>query len=210
LEYTNFMSHPVTVDNQYFKIYSVCTLISYLMATFKISFIFSIVFLLLHLTRSTIPICKDKYCGTPELGLYIAFPFQLREENQIKNNQSDRCGYPGFEVYCNNSKQALITLSNAREKFVLKSISFQSQIIWINGPNDCPPRRFLQKIDLNNDSPFRLDNSYHSLNDHYEIVTFLNCTNNVEKEPFDDLHNIPCLSSGNYTYDFVYHTTTSY
>jgi hypothetical protein len=164
------------------------------MAIFKIYFLFFLViFLLFHSTKSKAPICDKRHCGnSSEL---FEFPFQLREENQINNAQSDRCGYPGFEVFCKNKKQPLITLLNGRE-FVVKHIFHETRIL-VEDINGCKPRRFLQNIDIDNDSPFQLDNSYE--NDHYENVTFLNCTNNVEKEPFDDLPNIPCLSSGTYT-----------
>jgi len=166
------------------------------MATFKIYFLFPVVsFLLFHSTKSTNPICDKRHCGNSS-ELFFEFPFQLREENQITNTQSDRCVYPGFEVYCKNNKQPLITLSNGRE-FVVKHIYHERQRILVEDVNGCKPRRFIQNIDINDDSPFQLDNSYE--NDHYENVTFLNCTNNVEKEPFDYLSNIPCLSSGNYT-----------
>ncbi|AES93943.1 putative RING-H2 finger protein ATL21A [Medicago truncatula] len=140
--------------------------------------------------------CDKRHCGNSS-DLFFEFPFQLRKENQINNAQSDRCVYPGFEVVCKN-KQPLITLSNGRE-FVVKHIYRERQRILVKDLNDCPPRRFIQNIDIDidDDSPFQLDKSYE--NDHYENVIFLNCTNNVEKEPFDDLPNIPCLSSGSYT-----------
>jgi hypothetical protein len=184
-------------------IHTTCTF-SYLMATLKFSFIFSIVLLLLHSTKSTTPplkkkfrppICVERLCGTPELGLLFNFPFQLREKNQ-----SDRCGYPGFEVYCKNNKQPLITLSNGTE-FVIKNISYESQRIWMDDPNDCPPRRFLQNIDLD-DSPFQWDNRFYG-STHYENVTFLNCTKNAKEPMFDHLRNIPCLSNGNYLIIFA-------
>jgi len=177
------------------------------MATLKISFIFSMVLLLFHSTKSTTPhlkkkfrppICdKRRYCGTQELELFFEFPFQLREENQINNNQSDRCVYPGFEVYCKNNKQPLITLSNGTE-YVIKNISYESQRIWMDDPNDCPPRRFLQNIHLNYDSLFQRDRFLQSTH-YYENVTFLNCTKNAKEPIFDHLpNNIPCLSNDNY------------
>jgi len=172
------------------------------MATLKISFIFSIVLLLFHSTRSTTPNCSEGYCGTPESGLFFRFPFQLREKNQ-----SDRCGYPGFEVYCNNMKQPLITLSNGRE-FVIKNISYASQTIWVDDPIDCPPRRFLEKIDLNDDSLFQWDRFNPSTR--YENVTFFNCTTNAKKPMFDDHLPIPCLSNDNYLIMYTLQPILSY
>lgn len=166
------------------------------MSTLKFSFLFSIVFFLFHSTRSTIPACDKRYCGNSELQQLFEFPFLLREENHFTNNQSDRCGYPGFEIFCNNKNQALLTLSNSRE-FVVKFISLERRRVWVNDPNECPPKRFLQNIFLNNDSPFQLDNTYHS---NYENVTFVNCTG-FTKEPMihDDDFIIPCLSNEKYT-----------
>ncbi|CAK8539302.1 unnamed protein product [Lathyrus sativus] len=160
------------------------------MSTLKFSFIFSIFLFLFH---SSTQFCVKQYCGNPNSGLLFEFPFVLRQEYQIFNHQSDRCGYPGFEIHCKDNKQALIKLSNDRN-FEVKSISFETQRVWVKGPNDCPPQRFLENKNINDDSPFVWGNSFHS---HYENVTFLNCssTNPV----IDDLPNIPCMSNENYS-----------
>ncbi|CAL5187425.1 unnamed protein product [Lathyrus oleraceus] len=169
------------------------------MSILKISFIFSIFLLLFHSTESTIQNnCVRKYCGNPELGLLFEFPFILREPYQNINNQSDRCGYPGFDVFCHHYKEAVLKLSNDRN-FVVKSISLERQRIWVNGPNDCPPQRFIENININDDSPFAWDNTFHS---HYENVTFLNCSTNSGKEPnpvIDELPIIPCMGNANYS-----------
>ncbi|WJX54817.1 RING-type E3 ubiquitin transferase [Trifolium repens] len=158
------------------------------MSTLKISFIFSILLLLFHSTKSTPPTCDKRYCGNPDIGL--KFPFQFREENQINN---DRCGYQGFEVYCKNKNQTLLTLSNST--FIVKYISYESQKIWIS-PIECPPKRFLQNINLHN-SPFSLDKPH--VNEIYENVTFLNCTNFAKDPIVNDLPTIPCLSNDKYS-----------
>ncbi|XP_058765872.1 putative RING-H2 finger protein ATL21A [Vicia villosa] len=165
------------------------------MSTLKFSFIFSIFLFLFH---SSTQLCFKKYCGKPNSGLHFEFPFILREDYQNNNNQTDRCGYPGFEIYCNHSKQALLKLPNDKN-FVVKSISLERQRIWVKGPNDCPPQRFIENINFNYDSPFIWDNSFHS---NYENVTFLNCSTNSSKEPnpmIDELPTIPCMSNANYT-----------
>ncbi|XP_045810303.1 RING-H2 finger protein ATL20-like [Trifolium pratense] len=159
------------------------------MSTFKISFIFSILLFLFHSTKSTPPICDKKSCGNPaDLGI-LKFPFQLIEENQ-----SDRCGYQGFEVYCNNKNQTSLTLSDST--FVVKYISYETQRIWINDPKECPPKRFIQNINLD-DSPFSWDDS--NANDIYENVTFLNCTNFAKDPIVNNLPTIPCLSNDKYS-----------
>ncbi|KAL5098803.1 hypothetical protein RYX36_003130, partial [Vicia faba] len=117
---------------------------------------------------------------------------------QNYNYQSHRCGYPGFEVHCDDNKQALLKLSNDRN-FVVKSISFERQRIWVNGPNDCPPQRFIENININDDLPFVWDNTYGK---YYENVTFLNCSTNSAKEPnpvIDELPTISCMSNANYS-----------
>ncbi|XP_058765871.1 putative RING-H2 finger protein ATL21A [Vicia villosa] len=165
------------------------------MSTLKFSLIFSIFFFLFH---SSTQLCFKKYCGNPELGLIFEFPFILREPFEYYNNQSHRCGYPGFEVYCNDDKQALLKLSNDRN-FVVKSISLERQRIWVNGPNDCPPQRFIENINVIEDLPFVWDNSYRK---YYENVTFLNCSIDSGKEPnpvIDELPTIPCMSNANYS-----------
>ncbi|CAI8589320.1 unnamed protein product [Vicia faba] len=169
------------------------------MSTLKIYFIFSIFLLLFHSPESITPgNCVKRYCGNPELGLLFEFPFILRGRFQSYNYQSHRCGYPGFEVHCDDNKQALLKLSNDRN-FVVKSISFERQRIWVNGPNDCPPQRFIENININDDLPFVWDNTYRK---YYENVTFLNCSTNSAKEPnpaIDELPTISCMSNANYS-----------
>ncbi|CAL5187427.1 unnamed protein product [Lathyrus oleraceus] len=175
------------------------------MATLKFPFIFSIFLLFFDSTKSKHQSCVKRYCGNPNLGLLLEFPFILREQYHNINNQTARCGYPGFEVSCDRYKQAVLKLSNDRE-FVIKSFSLERQRMWISGPNNCPPLRFLQNIDFKDDSPFQWDNSFLSL---FENVTFLNCSTNYAKEPnpmVDYLPIIPCLSNENYSIMYTLHS----
>lgn len=157
-----------------------------------ISFLFSILVSLIHSTRSTPPVCERRYCGSPEPGLPFEFPFLLREsnDNNNNNNQSDRCGYPGFDVFCNHRKQAILTLSKAR-KFVVKFVSLEKQRVWINDPKGCLPRLFIDNIDLTEESPFQLDSTYSG----FVNLTLFNCTKSEVELMVDDLHPIPCLSN---------------
>ncbi|XP_024629458.1 putative RING-H2 finger protein ATL21B isoform X2 [Medicago truncatula] len=91
-------------------------------------------------------------------GLPIRFPFSLNQ-----SNQTNLCSYPGFDLTCTNTttttfSEPLLTLPNS-ESFVVKRISFVDQVVWVNDPNICFPKRFM--FDQNNfmlnlkDSPFR-------------------------------------------------------
>lgn len=165
-------------------------LITCVMATLPISFLFCMVLLLPLSTRSIPPVCLKTYCGSFERELLpIEFPFYLRGSN----NESDRCGYPGFEVSCNDQKQALLTFQHGGE-FVVTGISIEQQRVWINDPDECLPRRYLQNINLT-DSPFQLDKSRD-----FENLLFLNCTKSeVEESSFDPLQRIACLSNDQFT-----------
>lgn len=109
-------------------------------------------------------------------GLPIRFPFSLNQ-----SNQTNLCSYPGFDLTCTNTttttfSEPLLTLPNS-ESFVVKRISFVDQVVWVNDPNICFPKRFM--FDQNNfmlnlkDSPFRLSDYYTFVN-----FSFLNCPSN--------------------------------
>ncbi|XP_061359841.1 RING-H2 finger protein ATL20-like [Gastrolobium bilobum] len=166
------------------------------MATLSISFLFSMVLLLPHSTRSTTPVCDKRYCGSPDRELPIEFPFQLIEGN----NQSNRCGYPGFDVLCNDRKQKLLKLSQEIGEFVVNYISLEKQRIWINDPDACLPRRLMQNMNLN-DSPFRWDKDSY---DNFEKLTILNCTKLAAKLIVEGiLYPIPCLSNNNHSITYA-------
>ena len=142
------------------------------------------VLLLPHSTGSTTPPTCKRYCGSPELA--IEFPFQLTQNYTTSVERDARCGYKGFEVSCNKRNQSLIKLPDAGE-FVVKNIFLEKQYVWINDPDECLAKRFLQKIDLK-DSPFGW--GLHN----FDLVIFYNCTESPGKSVVDSQLRIPCLS----------------
>lgn len=63
--------------------------------------------------------CNPTSCSPT--GPQIRFPFRLRDR------QPARCGFPGFDLTCNNKNQTLIQLASARS-FVVKQISYALQV----------------------------------------------------------------------------------
>ncbi|KAF7836187.1 putative RING-H2 finger protein ATL21A [Senna tora] len=110
--------------------------------------------------------------------------------------ESERCGYPGngFEVYCNhkdNKNQTLIYLPNAGE-FLVNTIGYYNRKVWINDPDDCLPRRYLNQGTINfSGSPFQLGDNMKLVN-----FTFLNCSNK-DFHGYYPLEPISCLGNGN-------------
>ncbi|XP_028794836.1 putative RING-H2 finger protein ATL21A [Neltuma alba] len=72
--------------------------------------------------------------------------------------------------------------------FLVDLISYEEQKLWIRDPDDCLPRRFMNKEFNFTDSTFQLSDDY-SLMD----FTFFNCSSNVTWQY--RLRPIPCLSS---------------
>ncbi|XP_059640873.1 putative RING-H2 finger protein ATL21A [Cornus florida] len=126
--------------------------------------------------------CSPSSCDDSELPL-VQFPFRLL------GRQPSRCGYPGFNLSCNNQNKTVLDLPSSSGEFIVKSINYASQSIHISDPNGCLPKR-MQSFSLS-DSPF----SAYPTN-----FMFLNCT-------LSDWHKylmsrrsvlVPCLSSPNY------------
>ncbi|KAF7828138.1 putative RING-H2 finger protein ATL21A [Senna tora] len=128
-------------------------------------------------------LCQTTSCGQ----LSIDFPFQLVQSN----NQSARCGYPGFELSCTNHTQALLSLPSWSD-VVVTSISLENQQVWINDPNGCLPKRFIDTNFSLQGSPFQLGDYYNLLN-----YSFYNCPSNLTTSTMLGLDPISCLSSSN-------------
>ncbi|KAM1237355.1 hypothetical protein ACFX13_039087 [Malus domestica] len=90
------------------------------------------------------------FCGSTCNCLLVRFPFQL------KNNQatSNICEYPGFDLSCKDQNRTVLTLPTSGE-FIVQNIDYMDQILSINDPNNCLPKRFLEhQISLGDNSPF--------------------------------------------------------
>ncbi|KAL7165539.1 hypothetical protein ACSBR2_041260 [Camellia fascicularis] len=131
---------------------------------------------------SSVDICEPTSCAASEP--VIRFPFRL------KTGQPDSCGYPGFDLSCNNQTQTVLTLPHSGE-FTVTHIDYLQQRISINDPNFCLPNR-VQNLSLSH-SPFKpafLKN-----------YTFLNCSaHNWSDYTMHRFEPVFCLSKNpNYT-----------
>ncbi|KAL4314700.1 hypothetical protein HN51_068947 [Arachis hypogaea] len=135
-------------------------------------------------SKTTSPACGSRYCGSSEVA--IEFPFHLTQDHTSFVGGDARCGYQGFEVSC-NQRNLMISLPNGGGEFIVKNISLEHQYIWVNDPNECFAKRFLQGKDLIKDSPFLwgLPNS--------KRVMFYNCSE-LAGIDVDPQLRLPCLS----------------
>lgn len=151
-------------------------------------------FLLLTTHFPSTSSCSTSNCGDPTTP-DIRFPFGISNPDQSKS-----CGYPGFHVSCDgngtSSKQVpLINLPNSGN-FIIKSIDYTAQEIWVNDPNHCLPKRLLT-LNLST-SPFT--------GVYYQYFTFFNCSTMVKYQNDDVIGPISCLSGSSY---FLYAMPTN-
>ena len=84
------------------------------MASFQIFFV-STFFFFLHNTASRAEFAKTILsCDGYALDFRIKFPFQLNTTTS-RSTQAKRCGYPGFNLSCNNQRQTILTLPHSRD-----------------------------------------------------------------------------------------------
>ncbi|XP_059644995.1 putative RING-H2 finger protein ATL21A [Cornus florida] len=125
-------------------------------------------------------ICSPSLCGDSEP--LVHFPFRLF------GRQSFHCGYPGFALSCNNHNQTVLNLPSSGE-FIVKSIDYASQSIYISDPDGCLPKRMEESFSLS-DSPFSASHTN---------LMFINCTlADWYKYIMYQGVLVPCLSSNNY------------
>nr|XP_043613884.1 RING-H2 finger protein ATL22-like [Erigeron canadensis] len=122
--------------------------------------------------------CLPASCGLSEPK--IRFPFRLI------GRQPPRCGFPGFDLFCDNNNLTNIRLPSSRS-FVVTRISYVTQVIFID-PEFCRPNRM---ADVNAiDTPFESSKE--------RSYTFYNCS----VQSFGFMYPavpFPCLSSVNYS-----------
>jgi hypothetical protein len=110
-----------------------------------VSSIFTFLFLLPQTTSSAV-ICNTSSCGGSE-NPFIMFPYRLKGTN---NDQS--CGYPGFDLSCNNQSQTILNLPHSGD-VVVELIDYNEQSIYIADPGHCFARRFLDNFTLSWEMP---------------------------------------------------------
>ncbi|KAI7753770.1 hypothetical protein M8C21_011689 [Ambrosia artemisiifolia] len=136
-------------------------------------------FLLFKPISGTDDDCRPDSCGPTEPE--IRFPFR------ITGRQPSRCGFPGFDLSCNNQNHTIIQLPSSSRSYVVNRINYVSQVIYID-PNFCE-RNGISDFNLT-DTPFDFGS--------IRSYTFYNCS----LQSFGFMYPaVPfqCLSSGNYS-----------
>ncbi|CAN6578918.1 unnamed protein product [Malus baccata var. baccata] len=152
---------------------------------FSLFLLFLIFFV--HPTRVS-SICPTSNCSD---GPPVRFPFRLW------NRQPSRCGYNlSFDLSCSN--QTLITtltLPAATDNFIVQQIDYEFQTLYINDPNRCLPKRFLDNVFKLHGTPFHIES--------FKNLTFLNCSSQTRASQATSLPvmatSISCLSTENHT-----------
>uniref|UniRef100_A0A7N2MHG1 Receptor-like kinase extracellular domain n=1 Tax=Quercus lobata TaxID=97700 RepID=A0A7N2MHG1_QUELO len=145
--------------------------------TSSILFFFFFFFSFSYLATST-ESCKNSVCSSNSPGIH--FPFR------IQSRQPESCGYPGFDLSCNNATQTVLLNLPYSGQFIVQGIDYTTQQIWINDPKNCLPKQLLS-LNLSG-SPFK--GVYH------QEFSFFNCSSGLLK---DQLTPIICLSDSNHT-----------
>ncbi|KAI3453819.1 hypothetical protein Pfo_010482 [Paulownia fortunei] len=79
--------------------------------------------------------CEPDSCHSNH-GPEVRFPFRL------KNRQPARCGYLGFDLYCNSRNQTILNLPQSGE-FIVDYIDYRTPALYIKDPGSCLPSRAL-------------------------------------------------------------------
>ncbi|GMI76418.1 Arabidopsis Toxicos en Levadura 96 [Hibiscus trionum] len=127
-------------------------------------------------------------CSTscPAGGPEVKFPFGLNPDG----NPNGPCSYPGFGLSCSNQTQELVLNLPQSGQFLVRYIDYDNQRIWINDPDLCLPRRFLDSFNISG-TPFDFEFLY--------TFTFFNCSATAIEAAEGGLRPIPCLSNRNYS-----------
>lgn len=124
--------------------------------------------------------CKPASCGNS--GPEVRFPFWLT------GHQPPSCGYPGFDLSCNNMSQLILNLPFTGV-FVVSRIDYSSQAIYFDF-DFCTKNSIKVAINLSQtpfDAPY--ERSY----------TFLKCPSTQSSNIFFPMEPIDCLSRDNDT-----------
>ncbi|XP_062146771.1 putative RING-H2 finger protein ATL21A [Alnus glutinosa] len=154
------------------------------MASFQVFLsTFFIFFVLPHITSSAI-ICKTSSCGGRE-NLLVNFPFRLKDM-KLTNRAAIRDSISHATTKARQSLLSLIPVTSLSNT----STTTSKQAIYIDDPDHCFARRFLQNFTLSG-SPFQ-----------FAAVgnfTFLNCSaNKTTVYEYGYGRVIPCVSGNDY------------
>ncbi|XP_022844095.1 rust resistance kinase Lr10-like [Olea europaea var. sylvestris] len=103
--------------------------------------------------------CTTAWCA--EGGPSIRFPFRH------KFLQPEHCGYPGFNLYCNESNETVLELSFS-VKLAVTKIDYVSQIIQLHDPDGCLAQK-LMNLSLS-------ASEFHFLTDDLYDYSLFNCS----------------------------------
>ncbi|KAL9385313.1 hypothetical protein Peur_022323 [Populus x canadensis] len=117
--------------------------------------------------------CSISACGIDDVP--VRFPFRLQ------GNQPRNCGYPGFDLSCNNRWTTVLKLPHSGD-FLVRGIDYRTQQIQLYDKDNCLPKRLLQ-LNLSG-SPFAA--VFH------QNYTFLSCPTQLVMSRFPI---IDCLSN---------------
>lgn len=134
-------------------------------------------FLLLSFSTNASKRCPAASCGNDSMP--FRFPFRL------EGQQSPSCGYPGFNITCSRGNTPILKLPYSGE-FVIRYISYGLQLIVLNDPGGCLPKR-LQGLDLSG-SPFKALS--------YRDYIFLSCPSQLQES---QLNGINCLGNSTHS-----------
>lgn len=132
--------------------------------------------------------CKVSRCS--DNGPAIRFPFWL------KTIQPKHCGYPGFELSCNQKHQTVLELPSSVE-VIVKRIHYKSQSILVSDPKRCLPAQ-LPSLNLSA-SPFQFIGNDGNESP-YNSFSLFNCSPPNRDLPF----LVPCLSVPSYQVYAIY------
>ncbi|XP_055806337.1 rust resistance kinase Lr10-like isoform X2 [Solanum dulcamara] len=119
--------------------------------------------------------CEDSWCKND--GPVIHFPFRL-------SHQPKHCGFPGFELKCNNKNDTILELPSSVH-LVVEEIDYFSQQIDLYDPDECIVAK-LPKLNLS-------QSNFRNADDH---TVLFNCS-----APFTGYYagfSVPCLGSSGY------------
>ncbi|RZC84804.1 hypothetical protein C5167_047583 [Papaver somniferum] len=127
--------------------------------------------------------CRNNQCSKGEPR--ISYPFR------IKGRQDKECGFPGFDLSCDNMSRTVMDLPFSGRFFVDK-IDYGSTYneIQLRDPDNCLTRRFLNHLNLFG-TPF--------IEINFTDYSFYNCSTNDSNYFPASSTSVSCLSSSTYT-----------
>ncbi|MCL7027085.1 hypothetical protein MKW94_010245 [Papaver nudicaule] len=142
-------------------------------------FLFFFPFLCFPCLIASIENCQDQQCSKDEPA--VTFPFRL------KGRHGEHCGYQGFDLSCNTLNKTVLELPFSGV-FVVQSIYHNSTAneIQLRDPDNCLPRRLLNKLNLSGTPFFGMS---------YKNYSFFNCSSDITFNFSRSMANISCLSS---------------